>query len=263
MGPWPLLVLALASPPPPRPVADVRVLDGTVEHEHGQSWARESTSFRMAPGERLRTGAEGLAVLRLPWMEIVIGGDALVALPPTAVLSTLLEKGRIEQRASSDILKVKTPEAEVRGRGSVVVSRSDTGKVTWISPRQGAFLVKSGHHVVVLAPGEGAIVRGEGSQPLTVSLPVSPREVSPGADPVYAPRGHSITLAWKGAALRYHVEVSSVSGDEPFLSRDVQGRELAVALPVLGTFRWRVAAIDENGTEGLPSTAGFFCVVEK
>jgi hypothetical protein len=256
-------VLALQAPPPPRPVADVHVLEATVEHEHGESWTPESTSFPMAPGERLRTGAEGLAVLRLPWMEIVIGGDSLVALPPTAVLSTLLEKGRIEQRASSDILKVKTPEAEVRGRGSVVVSRSDTGKVTWISPREGAFLVKSGRHVVVLAPGEGAIVRGEGSEPLTVSLPAPPREVSPGADPVYAPRGHPITLAWKGAAHRYHVDVSSLSGEEPLLSRDVEGRELAVALPVLGTFRWRVAAIDENGTEGLPSAAGFFCVVEK
>jgi hypothetical protein len=80
---------------------------------------------------------------------------------------------------------------------------------------------------------------------------------------VYVERGQSITLAWTGTARRYHVEVSSLSGDEVLLARDVAGVSVPVSLTGLGTFRWRVSAVDEDGLEGAPSAPGFVCVVEK
>jgi hypothetical protein len=250
--------------PPTSSVGAVRVVEGHVEHGRGGSWKDESASFRIAPGERVRTGRDGLAVLSLPWMQILVGRDTVVSLPSGRVLSTSLERGRIEQRASSDILKVKTAEAEVRGAGSVVVSRADTDPgLTRVSPIDGTFLVKAGRKVVAVSPGQGLLVRGKGATPEVVALPATPRGLVPGRDPVYVERGQSITLAWTGTARRYHVEVSSLSGDEVLLARDVAGVSVPVSLTGLGTFRWRVSAVDEDGLEGAPSAPGFVCVVEK
>ena len=247
--------LLAARPEPATPsVAAVRVVEGRVEHGSDGSWKGESASFRMAPGEGVRTGRDGLAVLTLPWMQIVVGRDSAVSLPSGRVLSTSLEKGRIEQRASSDILKVKTKEAEVRGAGSVVVSRADEAPgLTRVSPLEGIFL----------APGQGLLVRGKGAAPEVVALPARPRDLRPGRDPLYVEHGQPVTLTWAGTARRYHVEVSSLSGDEVLLARDVAGSSVAVSLPGLGTFRWRVSAVDEDGLEGAPSDPGFVCVVEK
>ena len=257
--------LLAARPEPATPsVAAVRVVEGRVEHGSDGSWKGESASFRMAPGEGVRTGRDGLAVLTLPWMQIVVGRDSAVSLPSGRVLSTSLEKGRIEQRASSDILKVKTKEAEVRGAGSVVVSRADEAPgLTRVSPLEGIFLVKAGRKVVAVAPGQGLLMRGKGAAPEVVALPETPRDLRPGRDPLYVEHGQPVTLTWAGTARRYHVEVSSLSGDEVLLARDVAGSSVAVSLPGLGTFRWRVSAVDEDGLEGAPSDPGFVCVVEK
>jgi hypothetical protein len=257
-------LLAARSEPPATAVAEVRVVEGRVEHGHDGSWKGESTSFRMAPGDHVRTGEDGLAVLTLPWMQILVGRDSAVSLASGRVLSTSLEKGRIEQRASSDILKVKTKEAEIRGAGSVVVSRADEAPgLTRVSPLAGIFLVKAGRKVVAVAPGQGLLVRGKGAAPEVVALPAAPRDLRPGRDPLYVEHGQPVTLAWTGTARRYHVEVSSLSGDEVLLARDVAGTAVPVSLPGLGTFRWRVSAVDEDGLEGAPSDPGFVCVVEK
>ena len=45
--------------------------------------------FRIAPGDALRTSADGAALLSFPWMQILVGGDAVVGLTPTAVLRAL------------------------------------------------------------------------------------------------------------------------------------------------------------------------------
>jgi hypothetical protein len=249
-------------PPILGPVAQVRVLEGPVEHGRGGSWKKEGAGFRMAPGERVRTGRDALALLTLPWMEILVGDESVVALAPSVVLATWLERGRIEQRASSQILKVTTPEAVVRGRGSVVVRRSDEGGgVTRVSSLDGAFAVSAGAEVVDLVSGRGLLVRGGRSE--TVSLPAPPRGLRPGLDPAYVRRGAPLRLSWTGAARRYHLEVSTLSGDAVLLTREVSGHALALPIEWLGTFRWRVSAVDDDGLEGAPSEVGYFCVVEK
>ena len=257
--------LLAARPEPAAPsVAAVRVVEGRVEHGHDGSWKGESTSFRIAPGDQVRTGKDGLAVLTLPWMQILVGRDTVVSLPAGRVLSTSLAKGRIEQRASSEILKVKTPEAEIRGAGTVVVSRADEAPgLTRVSPLEGIFVVKAGRKVVAVAPGQGLLVRGKGAAPEVVALPATPHDLRPGRDPLYVERGESVTLTWTGTARRYHVEVFGLSGDDVLLARDVAGVSVPISLSGLGTFRWRVSAVDEDGLEGAPSAPGFVCVVEK
>jgi hypothetical protein len=110
----------------------------------GKSWKSADREFRIAPGEVLRTSADGAALLTFPWMQIVVANDTVVGLTPSQVLSATLERGRIQEQATAgDILKVVTAEAEVRGRGDVVVIRSESPAVTRVSLFAGWFRVKS------------------------------------------------------------------------------------------------------------------------
>ena len=85
----------------------MRIIDGTLQRGRGTSWKTADREFRIAPGEALRTSADGAALLTFPWMQILVGGDAVVGLTPSAVLSATLERGRIQERATAgDILKV-------------------------------------------------------------------------------------------------------------------------------------------------------------
>jgi len=250
-------------PPPSVPVAPVRVVDGSVQHGRGGDWKSASGDFRLAPGESLRTGTDALALVTLPWMQIEIGGDSTVGLTPSTVLSIALEGGRIEQRSSrTDILKVVTAEAEVRGRGAVVVRRDATAGITRVSALEGRFIVKSAHHgAVVVAAGEGVVLSADGD-PDTGPLLAAPRGLVPGADPAYVEKGHPARLVWAGGPARYHVEVLSLSGDEVLLAREIDTAEVQVPTRGPGTFQWRVAAIDPRGLEGKPSAGGLFCVVD-
>jgi hypothetical protein len=96
-----------------------------------------------------------------------------------------------------------------------------------------------------------------------VELPAPPTGLNPGSDPAYVLQGRSTRLAWTGSAPRYRVQVLSLEGDEFVLSRDVSGSSAEVPGRWLGTFRWRVSALDERGVEGAPSAPGLICVVEK
>lgn len=270
------LALLLVSSPPPKvvvrrpirapasaPVAAVRVVDGKLQRGRGTSWKDVDGEFRISPGEGLRTSPDGVALLILPWMQILIGGDAIFGLTPSVVLSASLERGRVQERATSgDILKVITDEAEVRGRGDVVVSRSDSAARTLVSALQGWFRVKSGHGTVSLDRGQGVVIQAD-AEPHVIDLPAPPGGLSPGSDPVYVPQGRLARLAWTGSARRYRVHVLSLTGDEVVLSREVEGTSVEVPGRWLGTFQWRVASIDDDGLEGVPSPPGLFCVVEK
>jgi len=244
-------------------VGAVRVLDGHVERGRDGSWTSAREDFRIGPGEALRTGRDSLALLTLPWMQILVGGDAVLALPPKRVLSASLERGRIQERASTEILKVSTEEAVVRGRGTVVVSRgAATPLLTRVSSLEGVFRVKAGRHTISLAAGQGAVV-AKGAAPEIVPLPEPPRGLSPGTDPVYVEKGRAVRLAWTGATRRYHLELTSLDGGEVVLARDVEGLQAELPTRWLGTFRWRVSAVDDAGLEGSPSEPGLLCVVEK
>jgi hypothetical protein len=269
-----LLALLASKPPdvvvrkpvrsvPLAPVAAVRVVEGTLERGRGTSWKAVDREFRIAPGEGLRTSADGVALLTFPWMQILVSGNAVVGLTPSVVLSATLERGRLQERATAgDILKVVTPEGEVRGRGDVIVSRSDVSAETRVSALSGWFRVTSPRGMVSLDAGLGAVVTAAG-EPEIVDLPAPPTGLSPGSDPRYVEQGQAARLSWNGSARRHRVHVLSLAGDEVVLSREVEGSSLEVPGRWLGTFQWRVSSIDDRGLEGPPSSPGLFCVVEK
>jgi hypothetical protein len=252
-----------AKPVPPAPVASVRILDGTVERGPGPSWKSAAREFRIAPGEVLRTSRDGAALLTFPWMHIVVADDTIVGLTPSTVLSATLARGRIQEQATAgDILKVVTAEAEVRGRGDVVVIRSESPPLTRVSALRGWFRVKSPRGTLSLDGGQAAVIAPAGA-PELVELPAAPTGLNPGSDPAYVVQGRAQRLAWNGSAPRYRVQVVSLEGDEFVLSREVAASSVEVPGRWLGTFRWRVSALDERGVEGAPSAPGLICVVEK
>jgi len=270
-----LLALLLAAPKPnvvvrapvrplaPAPVASVRILDGTLQRGDGKSWKSADRDFRIAPGEVLRTSRDGAALLTFPWMQIVVADDTVVGLTPSTVLSATLERGRIQEQATAgDILKVVTAEAEVRGRGDVVVIRSESPAETRVSALRGWFRVKSARGMLSLDGGQAAVIPAGGA-PELVELPAAPTGLNPGTDPVYVPQGQSARLSWNGPALRHRLQVLNLNGDEVVLSREVSGSSVEVPGRWLGTFRWRVSALDARGVEGAPSAPGLICVVEK
>jgi hypothetical protein len=250
-------------PLPPAPVASVRILDGTLQRGDGKSWKSADREFRIAPGEGLRTSSDGAALLTFPWMHIIVADDTVVRLTPSSVLSATLERGRIQEQATAgDILKVITAEAEVRGRGDVVIIRSDSPAQTRVSALRGWFRVNSARGSLSLDGGQAAVITAEGA-PEMVELPPAPTGLVPGTDPVYVPQGRSARLSWNGSAPRYRVQVLSLDGGEVVLSREVEGTSVEVPGRWLGTFRWRVSAVDTRGVEGAPSAPGLICVVEK
>jgi hypothetical protein len=110
--------------------------------------------------------------------------------------------------------------------------------------------------------GQAAVIPAGGA-PEMVELPAAPTGLNPGTDPVYVPQGQNARLAWTGTARRYRVQVLSLDGEEVVLSREVSGSSVEVPGRWLGTFRWRVSAVDARGVEGAPSAPGLICVVEK
>lgn len=241
-------------------IARLEVLDGTVEMQVGRGWSRVDSGAAVRAGSRLRTREGSAARVAFPWMDLILSADALLGLPATPVLSAVLEQGRLEQRSAGSILKVQTKEAEVRGQGSVVVRRND-GK-TQVTAVDGTFRVQGARDGVALATGEAAVVRHKSKVDGGTRTPEAPRELSPGADPVYVRKGQALALRWRGGSPAYHVDVLTHEG-ALLISRDVRAPALQIRLPYEGLYRWRVAAVDAQGVEGLPSTDGLFVVFEK
>jgi hypothetical protein len=78
----------------------------------------------------------------------------------------------------------------------------------------------------------------------------------PGADPLYVAAGANAALRWEPGNAAYSVEVLPVGGDTVLVQRDAASASLSLPLAWPGAFRWRVAARDERGLEGLPSGDG-------
>jgi hypothetical protein len=232
-----------------------------VEISSGSSWreAKESSALRL--GERLRTAADALARLDLPWMTLTLSPGSAVAFPDEYVLSAVLEQGRVQLHADTrEVLKPVTDEAEVRGQGWAVVRRA--GKTTLVTSLAGRFVVVGGGQSVSLPPGTGTIVR-EGKPPLSpVALPEPPGGLSPGSDPQYAAPGDNVSLRWTSKRAAHQVEVLPVGSDHVLIQRDVGAPPWQVAIPWPGAFRWRVAARDERGLEGRPSAEGLICIAK-
>jgi hypothetical protein len=244
------------------PVAKVDVVDGQVDHADRRGWKRVVAGFRLRTGERLRTGADSLARIDFPFMTILIGANSTFSIPPSIVLSTSLEDGRLEQVAEGgEAIKLRTPEAEVRGGGRVIVRRENG--TTAVSVVTGRFRVIAGGTALALNGGQGTLVAGGRGPTDAVALPPAPIGLTPGTDPVYVIKGQPVSFSWSPAGAAHHVQLLGLGTDEVVMTRDTGASPASLAVPWLGTYRWRVATRDPRGFEGLPSPEGLICVVEK
>jgi hypothetical protein len=223
------------------PVARFAYLSDSVEAaDVSGRWHQASEGARFATGDRVRTGATGLVRLEFPWMSLTAGPSSTVSIPAERVLSTVLDEGRVETASEGeDIVKLRTPEAEVRGQGRAVVRRSKG--TTWVMAQEGSFRAPD-------AP---------------VAQPAAPDDLWPAADPFYVHTGQPVALRWTGAAPLYRLEVLGLDSDEVLLARELPEQQVSLTIPWLGTFRWRVYALDREGLEGRPSAEGLVCVVDR
>jgi hypothetical protein len=160
------------------------------------------------------------------------------------------------------IIKVVTAEASVRGVGRVVVRRD--GARTSVSVLEGRFAVEPPGEVAIdVVAGQGLVLEGGEPPGPVLDLAAPPEGLRPGADPSYVKQGENAVLEWRSGAPAYRVELLGFEGSDVVLGRDVSENTTSLALPWLGTFRWRVSALDARGLEGLPSETGSVCVVEK
>jgi len=254
---------ASAEKPTPIPIARVAYVDGLVELKSGaRPWARVAEGGELRIGDRLRTGEMGSARVDFPWMSVALSGGSVLAVSDSLVLATVLEAGRVEQSApSGDLIKLIAGPARIRGEGKVVVRRD--GDATFVSAHAGRFRVESGGSVVTVSGGEGTIVKGKAAPQPTRPLAAAPTDLEPSDDPRYTLPNEPLTLRFRSTAAWHHVQILGIDSPQPLIERDIQGTEVTLAIPWPGTFRWRVAARDRDGLEGLFSREGLIAVVEK
>src|SRR5258705_13826144 len=112
-------------------------------------------------------------------MQMLVGEDPVFGLTLGTGLPASRGRGRIRELATAgDILKVVTAEAEVRGRGDVVVIRSESPAETRVSALRGWFRVKSPRGTLFLDGGQAAVITADGA-PEMVELPDAPTGLNP------------------------------------------------------------------------------------
>jgi hypothetical protein len=249
--------------PPAIPVARVSYVDDVVEMaEPGKAFTRIREGTRLKTGDRLRTGLNGTARIEYSWMAATVGANSLVSIPTSVVLATVLEEGRIEQSSQGgEIIKLLTAESEVRGAGWVVVRHE--GRDTFVSAWKGSFRVEAGGRTVTVQRGQGTIVHAGAGPQAPIPLPPQPNHLVPGADPVYRRLEEPVTLRWRSPARSLQLQVLGVDSDDILMNRSVSEPPVKLAIPWVGTYRWRLAARAENGLEGLPSQEGLITVVAR
>jgi hypothetical protein len=227
----------------------------------GREWKALADGDVLRTGDQVRCDAASTASFDIGWARLVLGPDSLLAIPASTALSLRLETGRLEQLSEgSDIVKMRTAEALLTGKGHIVVWRQ--GTVTSVSARLGRFRVDAAGSSVRLEPGFGTAV-AKGRAPLPPRpLAAPPDRLVPAGDPVYAERRAPIHLEWASQAPRHHVELLAV-GSDLVVEQIAAGPSPAnVVIPWPGTYRWRVAARDDDGIEGQPSRSGLICVLD-
>jgi hypothetical protein len=248
--------------PKPIAVARLRLVSGKAEKlAPGQGWKEVRSGARLATGEKVRVGGGAVLAVEFPWMRITAGPDTTLGLASSRLLATLLEEGRLEQDAEAGIIKLRTPEALLRGAGHLVVRREHG--VTGVAVVRGTFRVQAAAVTVVLHQGQGTFVEAGKPPEMPTALPPAPRSLSPGADPIYVVRGKPILLSWSPSGPANHVQVLGLEPGDLLIARDVATPPVEVELPASGTYRWRVAARTDRGLEGVPSAEGLICVVDK
>jgi hypothetical protein len=259
-----------AAPPPPKAPAPaapgfarLTYVDRRVDQGMGSAAltaATENSPLRF--GETLRTGPEGMVRLEFPWMSLTVSPSSVVSFPNDLVLSTRLEQGRVLlQSGHREILKLITQEAEIRGAGRAIVRReNDTTLVTCVD---GRFVVEAAGRAVVATVARGVVVRAGQAPQGPFELPPSPSGLWPASDPVYVTAGNPVALRWEPRGSAYSVEVLAVGDDVVLIQRDAASASLGLPIAWPGAFRFRVAARDARGLEGLPSGDGLIVVDDK
>ncbi len=254
------LALAAAAAGSDVPLARLALVEQRVEVvSQGGAWQRAVEGAAFSPGQSLRTSSEGLARVELPWMALTLTPGSTLRLPDALVLSAVLDAGRaLVESERRDTLKLVTPEAEVRGRGRAVVRRE--GGRTLVSCLAGRFHVAARRGTVTLTGGQGTVVGRAGAPSAPQPLPKAPgAALWPARDPVYATAGGSAELRWQGVG-SFQIELLPVGSEVVLLQRDVGPPPARITIPWEGAFRWRVAARDARGLEGLPSPEGLIAV---
>jgi hypothetical protein len=226
------------------------------------SWERLAEGGALRTGDRLRTSPDGVARLDFPWMGVTLGPSTILSVPASAVLSTVLEKGRAEFAGEGrDIVKIEVGDGEIRGGGRLVLWRE--GERTSAAALAGAFRVSGGGRILEIQAGQGtSMVKGQAPSP-AVPLPEAPRGLLPGEDPAYVVEGQRAELHWTPGEPAYHVAVLALEKDDVLLAREVGAPPLRIEIPWRGTFRWRVSARDAQGLEGPPSDPGYVVIVDQ
>jgi hypothetical protein len=262
---------ALGAPAPRSPSSGVAVgelawVDREVDRAElplKASWRRLVVGDPLRTGDTLRTGEGALARVEFPWMQITLGPSSMLTIPASAVLSTVLEQGRAEfSGAGRDIVKIRVGDGEIRGGGRLVLRRS-VGRTT-ASAIAGAFRIRAKGRTVEIKAGEGAAIE-DGRPPGPAGpLPTAPSGLLPGEEVAYVREGQPVELRWlPTGASAHHVELLALGKDEVLLSRDTGAPPVRLAVPWLGTYRWRVSSRDARGVEGPPSSPGLVCLVER
>jgi len=258
-----VLVAGVAKAVPPAPaaaaLARLSYVERKVEQGPPGSWREAREGGALQVGDQLRTAQDALLRVDFSWMAMTVSASSVIRFPEGPFLQTILDQGRVALLAERrEMLKLLTDEAEVRGRGSVIVRRRD--KDTLVSSLAGRFYVEGTGRALDVPAGSGTIVRAGQPPTAAVALPAPPEELAPGGDPVFVAPGELLHLRWKGRAASYHVELLAVGSETVLLERDVTVPELELAIRWPGAFRWRVASRDAGGLEGLPSGFGLICV---
>ena len=226
-------------------------------------WQRAVEGEPVGLGDALRTGPDALVRLELPWMALTLSAEATLRFPDTVLLQATLEGGRaLIEAPALDALKLVTGEAEVRGLGRAVVRRSE--RATLVTCLAGRFVVAAARAAVTLTAGEGTVVAAGRPPSAPQRAPAPPTEgLWPARDPVFVAPSEPVELRWRGGAAGYQLELLPVGSDVVLMQRDVAAPPARIEVPWEGAFRWRVAARDARGLEGLPSAEGLIAVDAK
>jgi hypothetical protein len=270
-APAPAQAPAPTPKPTPRPkgsgigIGTLAWLDREIERAElpqKASWQHLREGSPLRTGDSFRTAQDATARLEFPWMVVTLGGGAMLTIPASSVLSTVLEQGRAEFAGPGrEIVKITVGEGEVRGGGRLVLRRS-VGRTT-AAALEGSFRVRARGRMVEIKAGQATVVN-DGRPPEAPSpLPKAPSDLEPGKDPLYVRSGQAAELTWSAASPGHRVEVLALDRDVVLLAREVPAPPLRLELPWLGTYRWRVAARDARGVESRPSDVGLICSVDR
>lgn len=229
-----------------------------------RGWRRLKEGESLRTGDRIRVGSGALARFEFPWMSLTAGPSTTLRIPAERILSTVLDEGRAEMLApGQQIVKVRTGHVEVRGEGRVVVRRQPRLTQVLVMAMEGTFRVEAAGKTTTLRTGQGTAIEDGKPPGPALKLPTAPGGLWPGADPVYVKKGEDVRLRWSPEGDAHHVQILPIDSSHVLIARDVGAAPQVLAIPWLGTYRWRVSTRDATGLEGVPSAFGYICVVDR